>query len=202
MKAPEQPASHLVRRVVVGVVHVRADRPGGELVGERVAGEDRVLGDVRDAVHVVRDALPVEVDPRRFGQVVLEDRPDPVALHDLDPRARPRAVEPEGRDRILDRVDLVLDLVDGHLVDLDAVLDPRRRQGLVARAGERRALAVEEPLDDREGRRVVVGRRGRPGWRGRGRRLVARVLVGGRGGRRGARAALAAAAGALDDFGG
>ena len=179
MNAPEEAAPDLVGRVVMGVVHVRAGCPHVELVGERVAGLDRVLGDVRDAVHVVRHALAVEVDAGRLVQVVLEDRPDPVAFDDVDPRRRPRPVVAEGRDRILDGVDPMLDLVDRQLEDLDAVLDPDRRQRLVPGALERRALAVEEPLDDGQGGGVVVDRRRRRRRAGRlGRcRLMAGVLV-------------------------
>ena len=101
MNAPEQAAPDLVGRVVVRVVHVRADRPGRELVGERGARLDRVLRDVRDAVHRVREPLAVEVDAGRLVEVVREDRPDSVALDHVDPRARPRAVEAERVDRLL-----------------------------------------------------------------------------------------------------
>jgi hypothetical protein len=122
----EQPSSHLVRRVVVGVVHVRAGRPDRELVGERVAGLDRVLRHVGDAVHRVREPLAMEVDAGRLVEVVLEDRPDAITLDDLDPRRRPRPVVTERVDRWLHRVDLVLDLVDRQLEDLHAVLDACR----------------------------------------------------------------------------
>ena len=54
----------------------------------------------------------MEVDAGRLMQVVLEDRPDRVALDDRQSRSGPRAVEAECRDRVLDRVDPVLDLVD------------------------------------------------------------------------------------------
>ena len=51
----------------------------------------------------------------------------------------------------------MLDLVDRHLEDLDAVLDPRF-EGLVAdRVGG--SLASEEAVDAGLGVRVVVGRR-------------------------------------------
>ena len=144
----EQPAPHLVGRVVVRVVHVRAGRPGRELVRERVAGVDRVLGDQGNAVHVVRQPLAVEMDAGRLLQVVLEDRPDLVALDDVEPRPGPHRVEPERRDRVLHRVDLVLDLVDRELEDLDVTVE-RRLLGLVAGALDLVVLAVEEPRDDR-----------------------------------------------------
>ena len=58
----EQATPDLVGGVVVRVVHVRAGASGDELVGELTAGLDRLLGDVRDAVHRVRQPLAVEVD--------------------------------------------------------------------------------------------------------------------------------------------
>ena len=58
----EQAAPDLVGGVVVRVVHVRAGRSGDELVGERLAGLDRLLGHVRHAVHGVGQLLAVEVD--------------------------------------------------------------------------------------------------------------------------------------------
>ena len=94
----QQPAAHLVRRVVVRVVHVRAGRLRGELVGERVAGLDRVLGDRagrRPCCSAAR--WPWKWMPVDSCQVVLEDRPDLVALDDVEPRAGPRPVEPERR---------------------------------------------------------------------------------------------------------
>ena len=80
----QQAAPDLVGGVVVRVVHVRAARLGDELVGEAAARRDRVLGDVRHAVHRVRQALPVEVDPGRLGHAVGERRADLVALGHVD----------------------------------------------------------------------------------------------------------------------
>jgi hypothetical protein len=157
---------------------VRARRSDLELVRERGTRLDRILGDVRDAVHRIWHALAVEVNAGRLVQVVPEDRPDPVALHHLDPWRRPCPVVAERRDRVRYGVDPVQDLVDRQLEDLDAVLDPGRRQRLVPCTLERRAFAVEESLHDREGGCVVVHRRG--GRRGRSRRrgrLMARVIV-------------------------
>ena len=94
----------------------------------------------------------------------------------------------------------MLDLVDRHLEDLDAVLDPRRRQRLVAGAGERRALAVEEPLDDRQSCRVVVGRRGDPD--GAAEAAGSWLACSSEGAADAGAGRALAAAGALDDFGG
>ena len=123
-----------------------------ELVGEAAARRDRFLRDVRDAVHRVRQALPVEVDAGRLGHVVREDRADLVALGHVDARARPGPVEPERVERLRLRVDLVLDGIDGQLEDLGVAVH-RRREWLVALARQRRALAAQEPVD----RRLRVG---------------------------------------------
>ena len=105
--------------------------------------------------------------PGRLVEVVREDRPDLVALDDIDPRARPRPVEAERLDRLLLGVDLVADLVDRELEDLDVAVE-RRLLGLVAHAFDAGALAVEEALHDREGGGVVVARDGRRAGRSRG----------------------------------
>ena len=53
----------------------------------------------------------------------------------------------------------MLDLVDGHLEDLDPVLDARFERLVAHRVGGR--LAAEEAVDAGLGVRVVVGRRRR-----------------------------------------
>jgi hypothetical protein len=138
------------------VVHVRADRPGDELVGERFAGLDRVLGDVRHAVHLVRQLLTVEVDPGRLVKVVLEDGPDRVAFDDVEPGAGPGAVEPERRESGLLRVGHVADLVDREVEHLDAAVH-LRREGLIAGSLDLGGFAVEEPFHDRQGGGIMVG---------------------------------------------
>ena len=100
MNAPEQ-ARARPGRSRCGASGTCASRVGlrHELVGEAAARRDRVLGDVRHAVHRVRQALAVEVDAGRLGHVVREDRADLVALDHVEPRTRPRPVEPERVDR-------------------------------------------------------------------------------------------------------
>ena len=154
----EQTAADLVGGVVVGVVHVRADGLRRELVGEAATRRDRLLGDVRHAVHRVRQPLTVEVDAGRFLEIVLEDRPDLVTLGDGQPRARPHPVVAERLDRRQDRIDPMLDLVDRHLEDLDPVLEARFEWLVAHRVGGR--LAAEEAVDTGLGIRVMVGRRG------------------------------------------
>ena len=185
----EQPAPDLVGRVVVRVVHVRARRPRDELVGERIARLDRVLGDVRHAVHVVGQLLAVEMDARALVHVVLEGGANPVPLDDREARARPRAVEAERLHWLLLGVDGVVHLLDGQLEDLDAVLDPGLERE-VARSRHGRSLAAEEPLDRGLGVRVVIHRRaGRGCGRWRGRSVGHRRRSRRRGGRRARRGA-------------
>ena len=145
MNAPSSPRPDLVGGVVVRVVHVRARGRGGELVGERLAGRERQLGDERDAVHgEVRELDAVEVDPGRLGHVVRERDPDLVALGDPQDGPRPHLVVAERLDRRVDRVDLPLDLVDRELEHLGAVgVDPRGLQRLVP-LGDHRELGVVE----------------------------------------------------------
>ena len=178
MKAPEQAAPDLVGRVVVRVVHVRPGRARHELVGEARARLDRLLGDVRHAVHRVRQLLAVEMDAGRLVHVVLERRADRVALDDRQSRTRPRPVESEGLDGVLLRIDAVVHLLDRELEDLHAVHD-RRFERLVAVALDLGGLAAEEPVDGSLRRRVVVDRCTR--WRrGRRRGGLMRRVVGGR----------------------
>ena len=120
----------------------------------------------------------MEVDARRLGQVVLEDRADAVALDDIDARARPCAVEAQGVDRILQGVDAVLDRVDGEVEHLCATVEAGIAIGLIAGAIDRPVLATEESLDHGE-RRGVVAVRPSSLRRGRG----ATVVHGGRGSR-------------------
>ena len=102
-------------------------------------------------------SLTVEVDAGRLLEVVLEDRPDLVALGDGQARARPHPVVAERLDRRQDRVDPMLDLVDRQLEDLDPVLEPRFEWLVAHRVGGR--LAAEEAVDTGLGIRVMVGRR-------------------------------------------
>ena len=127
---PEQAAPDLVGRVVMRVVHERTGSPSRELVGVRAARDDRQLGHERDPVlEEVVELDAVEVDPGRLLHVVGEGDLDLVALGDLDRRPGPLLVEAEGRDRRLHLVDRLVDLVDRHVEDLDAVLDPRGERG-------------------------------------------------------------------------
>ncbi len=151
---PEEPTTDLVRRVVVRVVHQRARVDRRELVGVRLARDDRLLGHERHAVHEeVLELDAVEVDARRLLEVVGELRPNLVALVHPDGRARPLAVVAETGDRVALLVDPLLDLVDGELEDLDVAVELR---------GERRQGVAEEELR-------APGRR--PAWpRARGSR--------------------------------
>ena len=169
----QQATPDLVGRVVVRVVHVRPGRARHELVGEARARLDRLLGDVRHAVHRVRHLLAVEMDAGRLVHVVLERRADRVALDDVSARSRPRPVEAEGLDGVLLRIDAVVHLLDRELEDLHAVHD-RRFERLVAVAVDLRGLAAEEPVDGSLRHRVVVDRRTR--WRRRRGGLVRRVV--------------------------
>ncbi len=96
------------------------------------------------------------MDPGRLVEVVLEDRPEPVALDHVDARAGPGAVEAECVDRRLLGVDLVLDLVDGQLEDLRRTVALRVAVRLVAGPIERSTLAVQKALDHGQGVRVMV----------------------------------------------
>ena len=154
MNAPEQPASDLVRRVVVRVVHERAGVVGRELVGVLLAGHDRLLRHERDAVlEEVVELDAVEVDAGRLLQVVREDRADLVALVDAQRRARPLAVVAEGLDRWQQLVDRVLDLVDREAEHLRVAVELGRHR--------REGVGQDEVRDLRERRlllelRVVV----------------------------------------------
>ena len=76
--------------------YVRARWVGNrEVVDEVLARHDRVLRDVRDAVHGVGDGQAVEVERGRLRQVVLQDDLDLVArVHpDLGARDLPVVAE-------------------------------------------------------------------------------------------------------------
>ena len=113
----------------------------------------------------------MKVDPGRLGEIVGEDRPDLVALDDRQARPRPDTVVAERLDRVLQRIDPVLDLVDRQLEDLRVPLDPGIER-LVAE-GQRRGLAIEEPLDDGGRIGIVIHR-----LRRRGRRCMRGAVAG------------------------
>ena len=64
-----------------------------ELERLRLARRQRRLGETGDAVHGDRHFQAVPVDARRFGELVVDPDPHPVALVDLDGRAGHRVVE-------------------------------------------------------------------------------------------------------------
>jgi len=101
----EQPRRHLRRGVEVRVVHVRAGVADLELVGEGLAGHDRVLVEARHPVHVVGQQQAMEVDGRGVVELVVEHHPDPVPQVDVDARPRDLTVVRHGG----------LDLAGGHL---------------------------------------------------------------------------------------
>src|SRR5438876_878644 len=78
----------------VRVVEERAFLVKSEFVGELLARSNRHLADVRRSIHFDRDFDTVPMDGRGFGQSVLKDDADAVALPDLDGRTRTTAVVP------------------------------------------------------------------------------------------------------------
>ncbi|MBA2489455.1 MAG: hypothetical protein H0V36_09095 [Chloroflexi bacterium] len=66
----------------------------------------------------------MEVDTGGLVEVVGEDRPDCVAFDDGQSWPWPNAVVAECGDRILERVDAMVDPVDGQFEDFGVALDP------------------------------------------------------------------------------
>ena len=85
-------AADLLEAALVRVVPVGAGVGHVELVDEGLAGCDRLLGQMRHAVHGVRHAQAVPVDGRLLGELVLDRDAETLALTDPDLRARNRAV--------------------------------------------------------------------------------------------------------------
>src|SRR4051812_5061538 len=68
----EKPETDLLRGVVMRVVHVRARVRYRELVGVRLSRLDRGLCDEGHPIYIVRRLEAVEVDRRRFAELVPE----------------------------------------------------------------------------------------------------------------------------------
>ena len=81
-------AAHLLGAVRMRVIPIGAGIRHRELVGEAFARLDRRLGDVRSAVHGIRDAQPVPMHRSVLGQPVLHHDPDAIALANPDFRSR------------------------------------------------------------------------------------------------------------------
>src|ERR1700744_5914036 len=64
----------------------------GELIGERLAGRDRFLADIRHAVHPIRDLQTMPMHGCWLRQSILEKNAHPVPLIRLDGRPRTNAV--------------------------------------------------------------------------------------------------------------
>ena len=83
----------------VAVVEVEPERPGVELVGERLAGLDQpaadLLAEARHAVHL-RGVDAVEVDRVRVRAAVAEADPQPVSVDAAERRPGDAAVERPG----------------------------------------------------------------------------------------------------------
>ena len=93
-----QPQCLLTVDVVVRVVEIRAGLLCGEFVAIDLAVPYRLLGDVRRAVHHVRQDQSVPVDRRRVRQSVGDVDADPVALPEAQRRPGHLSVERVGVD--------------------------------------------------------------------------------------------------------
>ncbi len=128
-----QPLAHLLRGVEVRVVDVHPRRVlHREVVDVVAARHDRVLGDVGDAVRLVRHGHPVQVQRRRLRHLVVHDDADPVALPHRDLRSGDLPVERHPVDE-LPGLGFPLHLGRGELEHLPPVLR-RRFERLVAGA--------------------------------------------------------------------
>jgi len=104
---PGQAARHLLVAALVRMVEERAGVGQRELVEEALAGTDGRLGEVRHAVHRVRQTDAVPVHGRALVEAVLHLRAQPVTLPQAQGGARHRAVVgPDRGTRILDRHEL------------------------------------------------------------------------------------------------
>ena len=148
------------------VVHVHARWVDDvELVDEEPAWRDRVLGDERHAIHVVRHGQTVEVQDRRLGHLVAEHDPHVVSGADPNLWARYRPVEAH---RVDEHAGLGLppDLLGPELEHLVAILDRRLERlvaegvGLGGEGFDALPVAVEHLLDAHAGMRT--GRAGVP----------------------------------------
>ena len=87
-----KPAPKLLQRVGVRVIPEGAGIGRRELVGEALAGTDRLLRQARHAVHRVRQADAVPMDRGVLAELVADHDPDPIALANAEFRAGHGAV--------------------------------------------------------------------------------------------------------------
>ncbi len=85
---PHHAHGHLHHLIGMRVVHEGAGPARDELVDVRLAHRDRRLGQARNAVHAVGQALAMPMDAGVLGQLVGNEDAYPVALHHLDGRPR------------------------------------------------------------------------------------------------------------------
>ena len=123
---------HLRHLVVVRVIHVRAVLTERELVAERLARLDNVLGEAADAVHAVRQQEAVPVDGRAAGQPVGHVDADAIAFDRFDRRTVDAAVVAPAL-RLEAGRELVLHLLGDKVKDLHAVHDLPRQRDIVGR---------------------------------------------------------------------
>src|SRR6185295_1315511 len=110
----EHATPDLLRRVVMGVVHVTAERLCDEVVDECLPRFDGRLRDEGNAVHLVHDALAVPMDARGLVGLIRDLDPDALAFGHPDDGARNLAVVRERVDDDAGR-DLPADLVAAEL---------------------------------------------------------------------------------------
>ncbi len=106
------------------VVEERPRLLDGELVHIRIAWLDRRLGDIRGAVHFVRDDETVPVDRGRLRQVVRHVESDAVADGESDRRPRNLVIERVGH-HLLVRKDVPLDDRDLEIEHLHVTVEAR-----------------------------------------------------------------------------
>src|ERR1051326_4391057 len=93
----------------VGVIEERAVLMQIELVNEFSTGHDRVLANAGHTIHLVGKFQTVPMYPGRFGQMILEENADAIALMGLDSRPgsgpveAPQVERPAWDDHLLDR---------------------------------------------------------------------------------------------------
>ena len=106
----------------VRVVEVSSRLVDVEFIDEATAGLDRFLADARHAVVTNHVFEAVPVNGACFGEMVIEDHADVIALVDLNGRSRGTAVESPGVDGLVG-MDFLLDDFTGEVEDLGVAIE-------------------------------------------------------------------------------